>query len=136
MKNVPKPKSKTVRIDVSDISIDVVNDGSRTVIASFAYKIMVGSTIFERDIMELNISDIRDRSLYSEVARGADMSVRQRAVRRIVESLLYNMVVTAEYLDGATLVKIVTPFALAQPAQQVMDVIADRIGVPCVLGVR
>lgn len=122
-----KTKSKSVRIEVSNIVVGKNDNSTDLTPVSCTYKLYVSGRVVKRDVFAAKLSG---RSLRKVRAKGGDTNtvIKQSAARRLVESMLIDTAATTEYLRGATMVQIFSPVKVVPLTVQIVDTLAESLG--------
>nr|DAP03989.1 MAG TPA: hypothetical protein [Caudoviricetes sp.] len=123
-----KTKSKSVKIETSNIVVGKNDDSTDLTPVSCTYKLYVSGMVAKCDVFAANLSGRRLRKVR---AKGGDTKavIKQSAARRLVESLLINTAATTEYLRGATtMARIFSPVKITHLTVQIVDTLAESLG--------
>lgn len=121
-------KTQSIKIEISDIAIGANDYKIDQTPVACNYNISVSGKVIERSEFKSSMSGRRLRKLYALKKQGADVDFKQRAARRLIESLLIHTAATTNHLDSAKLVRIVTPVKVSPLTKQIVDVIAESLG--------
>lgn len=125
-------KTKTVKVEVSDIVVGNNDNKTDQTPVSCTYKVITSGRVVVRDTFKSVLSGRRSRALRAK----GDVNTKQRAARRLIESLLIHTATTTVTLDDAKLVRIVTPVKVSPLTKQIVTVLAESLGFDYVLEVK
>lgn len=123
-----KAKSKTVKLEISNIAVGKNNDSDDLTPVSCTYKIRVSGRVVQSDVFHSTLSGRRLRKVRAKGGDNVNAVIKRSAARRLVESLLIDTAATTEHLRGAMMLQIFSPVKVTPLTVQIVDTLSKSLG--------